>query len=364
MPVKKACNHARRVWRKRWLVKRDRGSFISRSRSQKRRAFEPKRWLPLNEHTKRSFAVGEDRRLIIRLPERLDFEENYETTVSHFKVLREATLTARRVKKLLFNDIRYISPSAALVLASEVDRWNQRAGGKLKAEVDMWDEDIARLLCQMGYFDLLNIPYNKDVSVSKDLTFLRFKRGDREDRDSGKLAKQLRVEIEQLVGFGVKKHFLFEGLSEAITNVGQHAYPQADGRRPCQWWVSASYEKMTRELRVMFYDQGVGIPGTLQKSEFFEFMREFFHRWLDSQKIEAAMEIGRSASGRSERGKGLQNLIEFAKSHREGLLSIYSLRGMYRIISTRDGARPATTTHRRDHENSIGGTLIEWAVKL
>jgi len=93
-------------------------------------------------------------------------------------------------------------------------------------------------------------------------------------------------------------------------------------------------------------------------------MKNLFSGWADSEKIEAAMEIGRSASRMIERGKGLQNLIEFAKSHREGRLSIYSLRGLYRMVSRLDGAEPVTTTQRRDHKNSVGGTLIEWAVKL
>jgi two-component sensor histidine kinase len=196
------------------------------------------------------------------------------------------------------------------------------------------------------------------------MTFLRFKRGEVRKGDAGVLAKQLRIEIETLVGFGIKKHFLFEGLSEAITNVSQHAYPDLGGHPIKQWWLSASYEKEKRELSVMFYDQGAGIPVTLPSSHLYEFMKEVFNRWQDSEKIEAAMEVGRSSSELAERGKGLQNLLEFARSHREGRLSIYSLRGMYRIVSKRDGTDPVSTTEKREYQNSIGGTLIEWTVRL
>ena len=114
----------------------------------------------------------------------------------------------------------------------------------------------------------------------------------------------------------------------------------------------------------MFYDQGAGIPATLPTSDVVERLREYFDFWPDSRKIEAAMEVGRSATGSAERGKGLQNLLEFAKGHTEGRLSIYSLKGMYRMIARGEGAVQQTEILKRDHSNSINGTLIEWEVTL
>jgi len=92
-----------------------------------------------NEHTRDSVAYNRDRSLEIALPARLDFEENYEATASHFKTLRNASVDRRRIKELWFDRIEFISPAAALVLASEVDRWNQRVKGKLRAKVDTWN---------------------------------------------------------------------------------------------------------------------------------------------------------------------------------------------------------------------------------
>jgi hypothetical protein len=364
--VKKVGNHSRRLWHRRWLLKRDRRNFLGRKGKRGPSGLDPSGVVGLNDHTRGSVKISSDRKLVLELPARLDFEECYEATASHFGLLRQATQGVRQVRTLRFNDIRYISPSAALVLASEVDRWNQLEHGTLRADVESWDKEVERLLCEMGYFELLGIPRPADMGKSENMTFLQFKRGDLADRDAGKLAKQLRMEIEALLGFDIKKHFLFEGLSEAITNVCQHAYPEGGGFGAKQWWLSASYERRSRELCVMFYDQGAGIPGTLPKWKFFERVKDLFNGWTDSQKIEAAMEAGRSSSKLAERGKGLQNLVEFAKWHREGRLSIYSLQGMYRIMSKRNDGEldPPTTTERRDHKNSVGGTLIEWSVKL
>ncbi len=74
------------------------------------------------------------------------------------------------------------------------------------------------------------------------------------------------------------------------------------------------------------------------------------------------MQIGRSSTGKSERGKGLQNFVMFAQVHESGILSIYSGKGMYRMTWS-SGGKPEQT-EKRNLDHSIGGTLIEWSVQL
>ena len=114
-----------------------------------------------------------------------------------------------------------------------------------------------------------------------------------------------------------------------------------------------------------FYDKGLDIPTTLPAHEFYEKIRMIFHAWSDSNKIEAAMEIGRTSSGLEERGKGLQNLIEFAKAHSKGRLRVTSLKGTYEESYEAQSDGISTRKCRlQDHKCSIGGTLIEWSVIL
>lgn len=358
-------NRWRRIKKRQWLLRRQQ-KLLRRRRRVRRRApgFRFRTDLPLNEYTRQNVTRDPERKLIITLPERLDFEENYEATASHFAILHQAVRKRTPVRSLRFDQIRYISPSAALVLASEVDRWNQKTGGRLKADVASWNEDIKRLLCEMGYFDLLGLSRPSTTWPKQRLTFLPFKRGGVSDVEGGPLAKRLRIEIETLLGEQIKKHFLFEGLSEAITNVGQHAYHNPSPFTVQQWWMSASFNEDGRELCVTFFDQGEGIPHTLPRAYFFEIMQDVFHTWTDSQKIEAAMETGRTSTRQPQRGKGLQNFLEFARAHRQGQLSIYSLKGMYRKTFVSDGKTQTQESTRRDHKTSIGGTLIEWSVRL
>ena len=307
-----------------------------------------------------------EKRLVLILPEELDFEENYETTASHFRILRKAVETGTKIRRIDFSRIQKLSTAAALVLASTVDQWKDRVKGKLKAELPTWGKDVTRLLCQMGYFELLELRRpNQAMEEGGGITYLPFLKGRVGEDEPGEKAKHLRIEIEKIVGEKIKKHLLFEGISEAITNVCQHAYEGVrDEKRKC-WWLSASYDDTTRELRITFYDKGFGIPKTLPAHKEFEIIREFFNLWKDSRKVMAAMEIGRTASGLSERGKGLQNLIEFAKAHSRGSLRVTSLRGSYeeRYKSTPDG-HATPRINRKDFRCSIGGTLIEWSVIL
>ena len=304
----------------------------------------------------------DDGRLDITLPERLDFDGAYEATTSIFKLLRHASIKTYRVKKLRFNNLNYISPAAALVLASEVDKWNQRLKGRLKADVETWTADIKRLLCEMGYFELLGLPRPKEDYVPGDVVFLKFIRGKSGEGDIGKLAQQLRKNIQEIAGQTIRKTSLYEGLSEAITNVGQHAYPPAAMvRGKKQWWLSASFNKSRRELTVMFYDQGIGIPNTLPRASMYELFKDVFAKWSDSEKIKAAMEYGRSSVVKPERGKGLKQLLVFAQAYPEGSLSIYSQRGLYHVSYAPDGT---PVELQRNYQSSVGGTLIVWSIRI
>jgi len=355
-------NRARRSKHKSWIVRRDRRRFQKpRFAVMKHRSIAQLLGC-INEHTRSSIVRTAEEAYEVTLPARLDFDENYEASVSHLTALRHASRQRLRIKSLRFHDLKSISPAAALVLASEVDRWNQCVGGRLKAQTDSWSEPIKRLLFQMGYFELLGLAVPSDITAEGSTTFLKFLHGETGKDDPGKLSKQLREGIEVMVGQQIHRQELFDGLSEAITNVSHHAYPMGHlvgGKK--QWWLSASFDSDNRNLRVMFYDQGIGIPNTLPTSHFWESIKQYFHRWKDSQKIEAAMVYGRTSTTKPQHGKGLQSLQEFAKAYENGQLSIYSRFGLYRMVHSSDDR---VIVRQQDHKRSAGGTLIEWSVTL
>jgi len=297
------------------------------------------------------------------LPANLDFETNYEETAKHFRAVRNA-VQQRRCRSIDFSGIEHISTSAALVLAAEMDVWKYKLNRRLRALTPTWRPQITRLLSEMGYFELLGLSRPKGLSTTGEPTFLKFKRGLVGEYDHGAVAKQLRIEIEELTGQPINKQRLFAGVSEAITNVAQHAYPKNERSPHKFWWVSASFHRQKKTLQVTFFDRGVSIPVTLPASKWKERLSALVLAFKDSERIEAAMELGRTSSNLPEKGKGLQNLIEFSEFHHNGRLRIYSRRGMYELSFQSEGTNPAMQSRRFDNQIPVGGTLIEWTVQL
>jgi hypothetical protein len=313
-----------------------------------------------------TFYHHENNSIDVVLPKNLNFEEDYEITASHFRVVRRAVENGIKIRRIDFSQLREMSTSAALVLASTVDQWKIRVKGRLKADLPTWDKGVLSLLYQMGYFELLGLPLPKEEKLpSSSIQFLKFTRGQVGSNDPGMIALNMRKSIEEIVGGQIKRPQLFEGLSEAITNVCHHAYTDIQDDKRKYWWVSASFDRECKELKITFYDKGVGIPRTLPAHDLFEMIRQLFWSWGDSQKIEAAMELGRTSTERAERGKGLQNLVRFAQAHTKGRIRIYSIKGGYEeSFEIVDNGVKRGSRRLGDYRTSIGSTLIEWSVRL
>ena len=299
-----------------------------------------------------------NRRVRIDLPERLDLEDNYEETVTHLANVRRAAQRKFRLGYLSFDNIKYVSPSAALLLASEIDRWKSAVGERVSADHKNWDPSVCRLLCEMGFFELLRLKRPEDVRELKNTQFLPFIRGNVEERGdrAGRQAQVLRQRIEEAAGVQIRKHLLFAGLSEAITNVSQHAYSKKKTNREIKpWWMSAAL--VERKVIVSFYDHGRTIPGTLPSSKLFEKMWDSISAWHDGDRILAAMQLGRTSTGNPRRGKGLQNFLELIHAHPASQLRIFSNRGV--LVVTNHGA--SELAYRSTiAQTCLRGTLIEW----
>lgn len=294
----------------------------------------------------------------MNLPERLTFAHNCASTLRALGLVREAGEKRLLLRYLNFDGLREVSPAAALLLASEVDQWNRTSQGRLRASHETWDPNVTKLLCEMGFFELLGIARPPDLAATTSTRFLPFIRGEvHADRhNAGERAKQLNQAIASAAaGADIKRHLLFTGLSEAITNVSHHAYPTRWKMRP--WWMFAAYDSARNLVTVVFLDHGQTIPGTLPAWKDLERLRERFGVWNDGAKIRAAMELGRTGTGNLGRGKGFPDLLEIIKAHSGSMLRILSRRGMLTVENRGTEALQMTSTSLA---RQLKGTLIEW----
>jgi hypothetical protein len=176
---------------------------------------------------------------------------------------------------------------------------------------------------------------------------------------AGEQAKKLRVAIEVAVGTVIKKHLLSDGLTEAATNVCHHAYrPKGKkAHRYKPWWISAAYDTGSDTVTVSFIDHGLTIPGTLPASEKMERWKTRMGAWDDGQRVRAAMTLGRSATGKSGRGRGLRNFLELLDGYERSKLTIISRSGR---LTVENKARGKRSFKDAVLETSLKGTLIEW----
>ena len=337
-------------------------------------------WLQINNWIDNHRFVGLnaliDKRcnVTLKLPVVMNFSDHHETTALHIEAIRRLSgsrKTKRKAYRLVlvdFDNLRDISTSAALVLTAELSKWDDVIRQRLRPLVDGWDTSVLQRFTELGFFDLFQNNPLQDVSQltnqSSDTSLVKYIKG--ECGDNAK-TRQLKENIRHIVGEGIDKWiFLNTGLTEAITNVTQHAYPESQGSDEKNWYLSGGFNRKTKELKIVFYDQGVGIPKSLPASEVWERVLEHLsvfplaERKKDEVLLRGAVELDRTSTKATDRGKGLQDMLEFVKQRRNGYLSILSRRGLYRFSMT-DGESQVKSEH---FENPILGTLIIWKATL
>ncbi len=282
------------------------------------------------------------------------------------RVLSEIrTQSQKRRNYRIYIDIKNInnlSPAAALVLAAELDRWNKQPGEPNLKSVDVgeWDPHVRDLLKDMGFFELLQVSGMQSTNTERNVRYIKFKTGKKTD---GRVVYLLRKkDLEPVVGEIPSKHYLYGAITEAMTNVAHHAYKENQVFRDLQnWWLSASYDSTKREVTIMIYDQGIGIPKTLRRN-FYEKFKLFLpgdHAGL----IQVAHDLSRSSSEETHRGHGLQRDVRgyLDRLNCSGHYRVVSLRGEYLYKKKSDGSK----IHKKiSHHRPLNGTLIEWKLNL
>jgi hypothetical protein len=290
----------------------------------------------------------------------MNLSSNYEEVMEFLmKVRKQSRLRGRKSYTVDFRPINEITPAATLALAAELDRWRTIENTTLVPwKSDEWNPNVKCLLAQMGIFDLLKTKVNIHHAMENDKTYFKVTTGCGSDGEkAGKVAKELCTATDNQLNLRA----MYTALSEAMTNVAQHAYPENGPNRPHvihnKWWLASSYDPLESKITIMIYDQGVGIPYTLPRSGFYEqikfYMKQLSGASNDCEMIEAALKSGRSQTLASHRGKGLKQILQFSEEDESGLLRIISAKGEVSIQANKK-------TERKLHETNLEGTFIQW----
>ena len=238
---------------------------------------------------------------------------------------------------------------------------------RMVAHDTKWNPQVRELLEQMGFMELLSASseVQKPSSISNtNEVFVKFKSG---YKLTGKAIKRIISEVENSVNAGeISPELrlpLNEGMAEAITNTRQHAYRLQGKLKPPgeldRWWISASVNRITKEITVVCYDRGRTIPSTIRASK--PQMKDLFVVFADKDHkiIRSAMEKGQSSTHKKHRGKGLPRLINLIQRNGQGTLKVYSGRGKVQYAMGENGKYSFSSglLFRKMH-----GTLVEWSI--
>ena len=304
----------------------------------------------------------------IPCPENLSLEDNFDAVTKLIHDIRDRSQPNRNQRTYIdFKQIRRVTPSGALVIAAELDRWNHlpwhRHRTMTALDLYQWHPNVRRLLDEMGFFELLGMSPPSSESAPSGERYVKFRSGATVD---GAVIDNLRkLDLAPYISVP-NRNLLFSAVTEAMTNVKHHAYDNHDHSvymvGPKYWWLSAAYDTQKNELIIMIYDQGLGIPGTLPRTRREE-LRTLLPEYLsadDARLIEAAHGLSRSKTDEWYRGSGLHRDIRryIAEFDGTGTYRIISGRGEYTVSAGPDG-RPT----RRSFARSLNGTFIQWRLE-
>lgn len=304
-------------------------------------------------------------RVRILCPENLSLEHNFDKVTELLSTIRDQSYWSKKKLYIDFRPIRQVTPSGALVLAAELDRVNHLKVGRPLKQIDAvrWDPNVRRLLKEMGFFELLRTSSPTDEPIASDDRYIQFRSGERVDGEVVDEMRRFDLDPHVIVP---NNRLLFSAITEAMTNVRQHAYGDHRSYSPAPrfWWLSASFNTKKQEITVMIYDQGSGIPKTLTKN-WGESLRQLIPAGLvddHARLIEAAHGLSRSSTGERHRGRG------FERDIRHYIANLDEGHGMYRIISGKGEytaeSGPGGRTNKRSFRGYLKGTFIQWRIQL
>ncbi|CAK2125134.1 hypothetical protein AB9R81_23375 [Vibrio cyclitrophicus] len=293
----------------------------------------------------------------IPVPENLDiYNENNMDEMLDF--LERLFQTAEYTSVILdFSDTRYVSAAALLLLYSKLDSYFSKPNRKLiRINVDSLKGDVKTAINVSGLRRLtLKQCAPSFEAVGKTLPIVKGTADGEEfeyviDHIRDNVFQDLDAHQEQRLGSAV---------SETVGNVKLHAYPCRESCKP--WWVICNVYEDTLFLAI--YDDGVGIPSTILQQDWINNLLdkspELFQRAAsrtDADLIELSMKLGKSQTKQKKHGKGSKSIQALVEDTPDGVLWIYSNKGMYH--------KTKTDVNLINNKRSISGTLVQWNIKI
>ncbi|WP_162989575.1 ATP-binding protein [Comamonas sp. lk] len=273
-------------------------------------------------------------------------------TESFFEKINNHLLNGKSVK-IDFRKLEHLYPCGVLILMGWVDEWVKKYPKKVSANYPSVDL-VEQMLSHVGVLGKLGLETRKESSHSDVLRWHYLHQNDNNSQVEENTSSMENFFLELRSILGEEKQIELGGcISEAMVNVGNHAYQTGDSK---PWWIFSTVSE--NNIFIALHDRGLTIPKTVrQKPKVQEVLlgvRSKDTARADVELITAAVG-GRTRTGLPYRGRGLSEMLQFTKKYKNSELGIMSNRGMYRYHGEQ---------HTAHLGNRLNGTLIIWIIKF
>jgi anti-sigma regulatory factor (Ser/Thr protein kinase) len=287
----------------------------------------------------------------------LQHRKNHARVVEFLTALRGRVLVDRKPAHIDFSNTHRMVACGTLLFMAELFRMKKYLGSlQLVTCTHPSDNTVAQVLQHLGILDMLNCR-SRVTPKRPDVINWRVASGENTDaQEAGTILESQSKLPEQ------QSKRLYRGVSEAMTNVSQHAYldTRQDGANIAGdkgWWMFCREED--DHIFVTFCDLGIGIPETLPRTQEQGLFKAVLERLgigkpTDGTLIQAAIEIKRSRTQQRHRGKGLLDMLKAIETAQGGRLTIFSNRGGYSFKSGNSGSSEEIKSFKHSILNFIG----------
>lgn len=265
---------------------------------------------------------------------------------------------------ILFNNTVLLEPDGTLLFVAKIEQLLTLNPGYISCKYPN-NEVVEQLFQHIGLFSKLGLSPRSKITA-ENVKHWHYTNGNSTDTtEFKKLFKTYACKLDEEVS-----ESLYDSMAEAVTNCIMHAYDEnvisknnlLNKIQKKEWWMFAQYKD--NKLTVVILDLGIGIPSSLQqKPEIKEFILSSIsalRKRKDTELIEIAVQSSRSRTKLKHRGLGLPEMLECVKAGNVGRFLVLSGKGIFYY----DAKVNFESSLKKDYEERIPGTLIQWEIEI
>lgn len=256
--------------------------------------------------------------------------------------------TTKKPIFLDFKNVEVLFPDGAIYLVHKLDQLCNKANIKGRSSTVT---TVRAMLSKLGLHALMKVA---EYSPTKLIPIVeRWHIIEGVSAELGEKYDEIEDQINKIVKDKKSKMILQNAISEAITNVINHAYDPKDIYR--KWLLFFAIDPESDSCYIVLSDLGKTIPATVPVTwrEKMMNLNDLYLSKKDSQLIELATKLHKSATGLDYRGKGFTDIMQVERD----------MDGSKVMVVSRNGAW-SSEAGPKDYPDAIQGTTVNWCLPL